>query len=389
MLDAMKTCNMKDKYYNTVKDIIGNFTRPSSLTVLQGTTFTIDGVEVSQEISQAVSSCNKLDMSNCGNSIGDAMGKVYYGQSNVTTDATVAQINAVPGILWEAANNAQFSRVNLWEFKKDQLGLKHQAKKKDDALESTERMVTATAAPATTPTKTTATATVTGPPASFDARTQWGTCIQPIRNQGSCGSCWAHAASEVLGDRFCIVSNKTINTVLAPQYEISCDNTSNACNGGYISRVWKFFENTGDVSETCFPYQSANGLVPTCASFKKCLDGKTMRKYYAKVNSTKKFSTPATIQAEIQANGPVETSMDVYKDFMSYKTGIYTYVSGALVGGHAIKIVGWGATNGVNYWIVANSWGTSWGQQGYFQIKFGECSIDSGAYSGIPDLTRQ
>jgi len=79
----------------------------------------------------------------------------------------------------------------------------------------------------------------------------------------------------------------------------------------------------------------------------------------------------------------------VYQDFYNYKSGVYVYTYGSVVGGHAVKIVGWGVTTaGQNYWIVANSWGTSWGESGYFQIEQGQCGIDTDAIAGIPDLTR-
>jgi len=392
MLEALNACNMKDQYYVTLKEIIGNFTRPSSLTVLQGTTLTIDGIEVSSQVAAAVTACSNLAMSSCGDSIGNAMGMVYYGQFNVTTDATVAQINALPNVMWTAASSAQFKQVNLWEFKKSQLGLKYPPKNQSSSSSTAGSDGPTTVAAPTTSSSSTPPRTTTSAPApaaSFDSRTKWPKCIHPIRNQGQCGDCWAVAASEVLSDRYCIATNASTTAVLAPQYLVSCDTTNSACDGGYVEYAWKFLESSGEVTESCFPYQSSNGLVPTCSSFKKCLDGTTpMRKYYTKVNSTTEFTTPLTIQNEITANGPVEAAMDVYNDFMSYSSGIYHMVTGAYLGGHAVKIIGWGVTAGVNYWIVANSWGTTWGEAGFFQIQFGNCNIDSFVYSGIPDLSR-
>jgi hypothetical protein len=71
--------------------------------------------------------------------------------------------------------------------------------------------------------------------------------------------------------------------------------------------------------------------------------------------------------------------MYVYYDFYSYQSGIYTYEYGSYQGIQAVKIVGWGSQDGVNYWIAANSWGPDWGQFGFFNIAFGECNIDSNA----------
>ena len=62
------------------------------------------------------------------------------------------------------------------------------------------------------------------------------------------------------------------------------------------------------------------------------------------------------IKAEIMKNGPVEGAFTVYADFPSYKSGVYQHTSGDELGGHAIKILGWGSENGTPFWLVANSW---------------------------------
>jgi len=82
--------------------------------------------------------------------------------------------------------------------------------------------------------------------------------------------------------------------------------------------------------------------------------------------------------------GPVEAAFTVYEDFLNYKSGVYHHVTGSQLGGHAIKILGWGVDNATPYWIVANSWNTDWGNQGFFWIKRGtnECGIESGVVAG-------
>jgi len=71
---------------------------------------------------------------------------------------------------------------------------------------------------------------------------------------------------------------------------------------------------------------------------------------------------------------------------MSYKGGIYEHVSGARQGGHAVKLVGYGVENGVNYWIIANSWGPAWGESGFFRIKHGQVGIDNDVFGCDPLL---
>jgi len=89
---------------------------------------------------------------------------------------------------------------------------------------------------------------------------------------------------------------------------------------------------------------------------------------------------------EIYTNGPVEAAFDVYADFPTYKSGVYQHVTGDYLGGHAIKILGWGTENGTPYWLVANSWNADWGDQGFFKILRGsdECGIEDGVVAGLP-----
>ena len=67
---------------------------------------------------------------------------------------------------------------------------------------------------------------------------------------------------------------------------------------------------------------------------------------------------------------------------MNYKEGIYRYTTGKVLGGHAVKIIGWGE----DHWICANSWNTKWGEKGFFRIAFRECGIDNAAYGCTPEL---
>jgi cathepsin B len=87
-------------------------------------------------------------------------------------------------------------------------------------------------------------------------------------------------------------------------------------------------------------------------------------------------------------HGPVEAAFTVYSDFPNYKSGVYHYTSGSQLGGHAIKIIGWGVENGENHWIVVNSWNEDWGDRGTFKIRRGtnECGIEGGVVAGIPKL---
>jgi len=213
-----------------------------------------------------------------------------------------------------------------------------------------------------------------GIPDNFDSKTTWPDCVHEIRDQKSCGSCWAFAASEVLSDRTCIATSGNTNVILSPQDLVSCDKGDLGCNGGYLNKSWDYLVKTGIVADDCYPYTSGTGTTGSCTiTAGKCASGSkaTYKKYFA--TSYKTFKTTNDIKADIVANGPVETGFTVYSDFMSYKSGIYKHTSGSVLGGHAVKIVGFGVENGVQFWKVANSWGPAWGEAGHFRIAIGNC----------------
>merc|ERR1712061_415817 len=222
-------------------------------------------------------------------------------------------------------------------------------------------------------------------PAEFDSREQWPNLIHPIRNQMNCGSCWAFSASEVLSDRVAIASQKP-TPVLSAEDMVSCDRGDNGCEGGQLPKAWEYLKNTGIVTDSCFPYSAGNGNAPACVS--RCFDSESFFK--TKAATIFAISGALNMRKEIATNGPIQTAFMVYKSFMSYKSGIYSKHSHVFVpeGGQAVKIVGYGTENGVDYWTIANSWGTTWGEAGFFRIKSGnnECGIEKlgPPYAGLP-----
>jgi len=223
-------------------------------------------------------------------------------------------------------------------------------------------------------------------PDAFDSRTQWPNCIHEIRDQAQCGSCWAFAASEVLSDRFCIASQGKTDVILSPQDLVSCDSQDFGCEGGYIDKSWQYIQDTGLVSDKWCPYSSGTGDSGTCPPTPTCpTTGEEWKKF--KVSEQGQITTIANAKQAIFTFGPIEAGFDVYSDFMSYQGGIYRRTSDSFMGGHAVKIIGWGKdTDGSEYWIVANSWNTGWGESGFFRIAFGECNFEQQLFAGIPAL---
>uniref|UniRef100_A0A7N8XYH8 Cathepsin B n=1 Tax=Mastacembelus armatus TaxID=205130 RepID=A0A7N8XYH8_9TELE len=245
-------------------------------------------------------------------------------------------------------------------------------------------------------------------PDSFDSRQQWPKCptIQQIRDQGSCGSCWAFGAVEAISDRLCIHSSGKISVEISAEDLLSCcDECGMGCYGGFPPVAWDYWVKKGlvtgglyDSKVGCKPYTIApcehhiNGTWPPCQGIEEtpkcveqCIDG-----YSPSYQKDKHFGRKAysigplqeQIMTEIYKNGPVEATFTVYEDFLLYKTGVYQHVTGQMLGGHAIRILGWGEENGTPYWLAANSWNSDWGDKGFFKIKRGndECGIEAGRW---------
>merc|ERR1712217_801416 len=154
----------------------------------------------------------------------------------------------------------------------------------------------------------------------------------------------------------------------SPQDIISCDAKDHACKGGTLPSAWSYIDANGLEADSAVPYKSGDGscnntCVPTCThglpdpSGHKCPVKPTF------------LDSDEEIQAAVMTVGAVEVGFFVMEDFMNYKSGIYKYKTGMQLGGHAVKIVGWGHEGTQFYWTVANSWGADWGESGYFRIE--------------------
>jgi len=210
--------------------------------------------------------------------------------------------------------------------------------------------------------------------------------VTKIKNQLQpkfCGSCWAQAATSALSDRIKIGTKATLPDIdLATQVLLDCGQEygTGGCDGGSSTAANEFMYDYGITDDSCAPYLAVDyamqselpcqeTMCRTCDRFGTC---------YA-INSTKYFvaeysnvSGVDAMMAEIYARGPIVCYIFAHSDsFENYKSGIitdpavYPYIT------HAISLVGWGEESGVKYWIGRNSFGTAWGETGWFQIERG------------------
>jgi C1A family cysteine protease len=208
-------------------------------------------------------------------------------------------------------------------------------------------------------------------PPALDWRNNGGNWVTPVRDQKSCGSCWAFAtaaALESLTLRQHNTPGQDLNT--AEQVLVSCSGAG-SCAGGYIGLASSYIRDTGLPLETCFPYTATNNTCSAaCATF--------LTDTY-RIGSWDYVATTAPtvegLKNALSTYGPLVTTMDVYADFFAYGDGVYSYTTGSYQGGHAILLVGYDEAK--QAFLAKNSWGTGWGVDGYFWIAYSQLNTQS------------
>ncbi|KRX04902.1 hypothetical protein PPERSA_06536 [Pseudocohnilembus persalinus] len=202
-----------------------------------------------------------------------------------------------------------------------------------------------------------------------------------------CGSCWAQASTSTIADRLNILrKNKWPQSALSVQTLINCY-WGGSCNGGYPYLVYNNIKKHGGIPVmTCQQYNAKNPSVVSCGEVNKCVQCfptkygiqscvpvSKFKEDYPKVQIEKfgqlKPYNNEQIKQEIYKRGPVSCTMAVTEKFAKYVSGIFEEKTTSVIIDHLIQLLGWGETeDGQQYWIGRNSWGTYWGEYGYFKI---------------------
>jgi len=198
-------------------------------------------------------------------------------------------------------------------------------------------------------------------PASVDWRDKG--IVNPIKDQAQCGSCWAFSVVQAQESQWALKKNKLYS--LSEQNIVDCVTSCYGCNGGDEYLAYDYvIANQGGLwmTEEDYPYTAKDG---------KCKFDKSKG-----ICPTKSYIRPTTTQNEEELaagcaeKGVVSIAIDASGwDFQMYSSGIYNPSScSSTMLDHAVGLVGYGTENGTDFWIVRNSWGTSWGEKGYIRI---------------------
>jgi C1A family cysteine protease len=216
-------------------------------------------------------------------------------------------------------------------------------------------------------------------PRQVDWRDSHGDWTTPIKDQGACGSCVAFATNAVLEARYRIKLQDVNHPIdLSEAHLFFCGGPPDGCEAGWNpGDALKFCRDYGVAAESDFPYRpQQTGCGAAERQLAVALRVSRWRRLPADNDPARKKT--------IAERGPVIAGMHVHADFGWYRGGIYRPTTSAVVGRHAVAVVGYDEDEG--YWIIKNSWGAGWGEGGWAKIGFGVGGLDSEFPFYDPDI---
>jgi cathepsin F len=212
-------------------------------------------------------------------------------------------------------------------------------------------------------------------PASWDWRTHGA--VTSVKNQGICGSCWAFATTANIEGQYYRKYQQLVN--FSEQQLVDCDSGSNGCNGGSVFTALKYIMIAGGLqTRASYPYLTRKSYCRYRPTLAKARVEKYLR---ADKNEN-------AIKEMLYSVGPITATMNG-NPLKNYRGGVFDssmYQCNPNLSNHIVTLVGYGTTpNGKPYWIAKNSWGPSWGENGYFRIAMGKgvCGINNFALTAI------
>ena len=201
--------------------------------------------------------------------------------------------------------------------------------------------------------------------------------VSPVKDQASCGSCWAFSTIANLEGLY--YAKKGVMKTFSEQMLVDCDTSDSGCNGGLMQYAFTWLKKNGIMLDSDYPYTGTKG---TCKSDKsKYVDMSVTG--YKKLGSS--WSTWSAVDEDevkdfLYETGPLAIALNA-NPLQTYVSGILDLTSSQCPSSginHAVTLVGYGTEDSVAYWIIKNSWGTSWGEKGYFRIRRGKgtCGVN-------------